>query len=197
MTTATISLRRQAITCGGLCAVAALVFLLWPPPAGALYGSLGLGWADQLLAGSGLGVLYWGVAEAAYRFLPNGKGSQAVVDGYSRLDLSGWRPLWISLAAGLGEELLFRGALQPHLGIWFTSALFALAHLKAYRIDRIDRTTLLHLAGLFSAGMALGALAWFLGILTVILFHVAMDVAGLLLVRRAATPNAALSSDGP
>src|SRR5450830_2034150 len=179
MTTATISLRRQAITCGGL------------------YGSLGLGWADQLLAGSGLGVLYWGVAEAAYRFLPNGKGSQAVVDGYSRLDLSGWRPLWISLAAGLGEELLFRGALQPHLGIWFTSALFALAHLKAYRIDRIDRTTLLHLAGLFSAGMALGALAWFLGILTVILFHVAMDVAGLLLVRRAATPNAALSSDGP
>ena len=36
------------------------------------------------------------------------------------------------------------------------------------------------------AGVALGALAWFLGLLTVILFHVAMDVAGLLVVRRAA-----------
>ncbi|GGC20451.1 CPBP family intramembrane glutamic endopeptidase [Pseudoduganella buxea] len=196
MTTATISLRRQAITCAALCTVAALLFLLWPPPAGALSGTLGLDWADQLLAGIGLGALYWGVAEAAYRFLPNGKGSQAVVDSYSRLDLSGWRPLWISLAAGLGEELLFRGALQPHLGLWFTSALFALAHVKAYRIDRLDRTTLLQLGGLFGAGVALGALAWFLGLLTVILFHVAMDVAGLLLVRRAAL-GTAVSSNGP
>lgn len=196
MTTATISLRRQALTCAALCAVAALLFLLWPPPAGALSGALGLDWTDQLLAGIGLGVLYWGVAEAAYRFLPNGKGSQAVVDSYSRLDLSGWRPLWISLAAGLGEELLFRGALQPHLGIWFTSALFALAHVKAYRIDRLDRTTLLQLGGLFGAGVALGALAWFLGLLTVILFHVAMDVAGLLVVRRAAL-DTTVSSNGP
>ncbi len=197
MTTATIPLRRQVITCAALSAVAALVFVLWPPPAGALSGSLGLDWRAQLLAGTGLGVLYWGLAEAAYRFLPNGKGSQAVVDSYSRLDLSGWRPLWIALAAGLGEELLFRGALQPHLGIWLTSALFALAHLKAYRIDRVDRTALLQLGGLFGAGVALGALAWYLGIVTVILFHVAMDVAGLLIVRRAAAPLPVFSSHGP
>jgi len=34
----------------------------------------------------------------------------------------------VSLLAGLGEELLFRGALQPVLGLPLASVLFALAH---------------------------------------------------------------------
>ncbi len=34
----------------------------------------------------------------------------------------------IAFSAGIGEEILFRGALQPRLGIWFTAFLFALAH---------------------------------------------------------------------
>lgn len=39
---------------------------------------------------------------------------------------------WLILAAatGFGEELLFRGALQPILGLGFTSFLFALAHVQ-------------------------------------------------------------------
>lgn len=36
----------------------------------------------------------------------------------------------VALGAGLGEELLFRGALQPVLGLWFTSILFAIAHIQ-------------------------------------------------------------------
>lgn len=36
--------------------------------------------------------------------------------------------LTIGLAAALGEELLFRGALQPRLGLVLTSAVFALVH---------------------------------------------------------------------
>jgi len=35
----------------------------------------------------------------------------------SRLDLSALNPLWFGLAAGIGEELLFRGALQPIVGV--------------------------------------------------------------------------------
>src|SRR2546425_13102461 len=31
----------------------------------------------------------------------------------------------VSLAAGVGEEILFRGALQPRLGVVLTAALFA------------------------------------------------------------------------
>jgi len=36
--------------------------------------------------------------------------------------------LLISIAAGVGEELFFRGLLQPHIGIFATSILFSLAH---------------------------------------------------------------------
>ncbi|HZD11692.1 MAG TPA: type II CAAX endopeptidase family protein, partial [Candidatus Binatia bacterium] len=34
----------------------------------------------------------------------------------------------LSIAAAFGEEILFRGALQPVLGLWATALLFALAH---------------------------------------------------------------------
>lgn len=40
------------------------------------------------------------------------------------------KALVLALSAGVGEELLFRGALQPRLGIWFTSLAFALGHLQ-------------------------------------------------------------------
>ncbi len=34
----------------------------------------------------------------------------------------------VSICAGVGEELLFRGGLQPYLGLWLTSFLFVLLH---------------------------------------------------------------------
>src|SRR5712691_12946151 len=51
-----------------------------------------------------------------------------LLDLVSRLDLHALNPLWISLSAGIGEELLFRGALQPIVGLWWTSSIFTLAH---------------------------------------------------------------------
>jgi uncharacterized protein len=36
--------------------------------------------------------------------------------------------IFISLCAGVGEEILFRGAIQPYLGIWATSILFVAIH---------------------------------------------------------------------
>ncbi len=41
-----------------------------------------------------------------------------------------WEWLILALATGIGEELLFRGALQPVLGLRFTAALFAIAHVQ-------------------------------------------------------------------
>ena len=38
--------------------------------------------------------------------------------------------LLMGLLTGVGEEFLFRGALQPVLGIWLTSFLFALSHIQ-------------------------------------------------------------------
>lgn len=34
----------------------------------------------------------------------------------------------LAFSAGIGEEILFRGAIQPRLGLWVTALLFAVAH---------------------------------------------------------------------
>ena len=45
-------------------------------------------------------------------------------------DFGFWHWLALAIGAGIGEEILFRGALQPILGIWFTSILFAIIHVQ-------------------------------------------------------------------
>jgi len=41
--------------------------------------------------------------------------------------------LLVAALSGLGEEILFRGVLQPVLGLWITSALFGLLHIGPAR----------------------------------------------------------------
>lgn len=41
-----------------------------------------------------------------------------------------WAWLILAITAGVGEEILFRGALQPVLGLWVTSILFAMVHIQ-------------------------------------------------------------------
>lgn len=41
-----------------------------------------------------------------------------------------WMAFLISMMAGVGEEIAFRGALQPIFGLWPTSILFALFHMQ-------------------------------------------------------------------
>ena len=104
----------------------------------------------------------------------------------SRLDLSGWNPLWVALAAGFSEELLFRGALQPVLGIWATSILFVLAHIRAYRFNRFNKRVLIQSLGLFAVSFVFGYIAQYVGLVAVIIIHTTMDIVGLYTIRRAA-----------
>ncbi len=57
---------------------------------------------------------------------------QTTRTAYSRLirslNLNAFSILFISFCAGVGEEVLFRGALQPMLGVWFTAVLFVALH---------------------------------------------------------------------
>ncbi|MFQ5401678.1 MAG: CPBP family intramembrane glutamic endopeptidase [Anaerolineae bacterium] len=57
-----------------------------------------------------------------------------LVDGINITFLGSFDTLWewlvLALATGVGEELLFRGALQPVLGIGYTSIIFAVAHVQ-------------------------------------------------------------------
>jgi membrane protease YdiL (CAAX protease family) len=47
--------------------------------------------------------------------------------------LESGRILLLSLLSAFGEEILFRGVLQPWLGLWFTSLLFGLFHFPVKR----------------------------------------------------------------
>lgn len=55
-----------------------------------------------------------------------GTAPSPLVVGIAGLPI-GWR-LALSLAAGVGEEIFFRGLLQPRIGLWASTLLFAIGH---------------------------------------------------------------------
>jgi membrane protease YdiL (CAAX protease family) len=89
----------------------------------------------QLLVGVGLIALLvvLQMCGAVIWSLLNPEQSQAMEDVNSALLLefdTVWEWFLLALATGVGEEILFRGALQPVLGLGFTSVLFALVHIQ-------------------------------------------------------------------
>ena len=99
----------------------------------------------------------------------------------------------LCLAAGIGEELLFRAALLPLLGLWLSSALFAVAHLRTTQLAARPLQQFGYIVNTFLAGIALGLVFVHIGLLAAIGVHVIIDVVGLWAVqqlqyrRRAAT----------
>ncbi len=64
---------------------------------------------------------------------------EQMVEMLSNLPL--WAPPLLGLASGVGEEVLFRGALQPLLGWVATSVVFGLVHLAPATASRSSRIT--------------------------------------------------------
>ncbi len=97
----------------------------------------------------------------------------------------------ISLAAGIGEELLFRGALQPEVGLVTASVLFGVAHLGG--------------GGTVVFGAWAGLMGWLLGglaivsggLLAPIVAHAAYDAMALAYIRWAPPLAGAGGSDEP
>lgn len=88
------------------------------------------------------------------------------------LKLNNMEIVIISVCAGVGEELFFRGAIQPMLGIWTTSILFVLLHgyLNPFNLP-------LTYYGIYMV-LVIGVMGLFtehLGILTAIIAHVLID----------------------
>jgi uncharacterized protein len=77
---------------------------------------------------------------------------------------------WVLLAvsAGIAEEVLFRGALQPRLGLLLTSLLFTATHLQ-YGLSIV-------LAVILLGGLSLGLLRKYANTTTAILCHVTYDL---------------------
>lgn len=91
----------------------------------------------------------------------------------------------VGLAAGVGEELLFRGVLQPLVGLPLASLLFGAAHVAGREMVGF---------GVWAAcmGAVLGALmAGTGGLLAPVVAHGVYDALALTYIRRAEAPRAA------
>lgn len=91
----------------------------------------------------------------------------------SRLNLNARSILFLSLCAGVGEELFFRAGLQTWLGIWPTAIIFVALH--GYLSPRSWRISLY---GLFMTILmaGLGYLYEYTGLWTVIVAHSLFDI---------------------
>jgi len=101
----------------------------------------------------------------------------------NRIDLRGLNPLWIGLCAGVGEEVLCRGALQPLLGIWWTSLLFTLAHYRTGSFRSMNRTKWGYAGLVFLASMLMGYVLIEFGLVAAAVSHSVVDVIGIVVLR--------------
>jgi membrane protease YdiL (CAAX protease family) len=177
-----IRLTAQVLTCFAFSVLAcAIIFAAQDQPRTVFEGPLG--WGSQLVYGLALSALAAVASYASFRLTAASEATRNTITAYGRLDLSGLNPVWISLAAAIGEELLFRAALQPLLGVWITSLIFLLTHTPVYQFRRLNRATLVQAAGVFGASVALGFIYQYVGLLAAVLVHAALDVVGLYVVR--------------
>jgi membrane protease YdiL (CAAX protease family) len=101
-----------------------------------------------------------------------------------RADLGGLNPLWFGLCAGVGEEVLCRGALQPLLGIWWTSLLFTLAHYGTGGFKSMNPTKFGYAGFVFLASVLIGHVLIEIGLIAAAVLHSVVDVFGLVVLRR-------------
>ncbi|HMO17150.1 MAG TPA: CPBP family intramembrane metalloprotease [Oligoflexia bacterium] len=95
----------------------------------------------------------------------------------SRLNI--WSALLIALAAGIGEELFFRGLLQPKIGIIAASFLFSLTHF-VFELRKYWLLVVLY----FLIGLLFGLIYELFDSLWVpVIFHVLYDFCALLYFR--------------
>ncbi|MFH1320042.1 MAG: CPBP family intramembrane glutamic endopeptidase [Bacteroidota bacterium] len=89
--------------------------------------------------------------------------------------------VFISFCAGVGEEILFRGAIQPLIGIWITAILFVALHGYInpfnWRLSIYGIVMCLFIAGL-------GLMCEQIGLISAISAHFAIDVVLLLALTR-------------
>ena len=181
---APIRLTAQVLTCVGFTLIACLIIVVAQDEfLSVIRGPMGI--ATQLLCGLVLSALAAVVSYVSFRLTAKSEATANTITAYGRLDLSGLNPVWISLAAAIGEELLFRAALQPLLGVWITSVIFLLTHTPVYQFRRLNRATLVQAAGVFGASVVLGFIYQNVGLLAAMMVHTALDVVGLYVVRNA------------
>lgn len=84
-----------------------------------------------------------------------------------------WEILFISFCAGVGEEFLFRGIIQPYWGIWITAIFFVAIH--GY-LDPRDKKMMIYGIMMTIVIGVLGYMKVYLGLIAPMAAHFAIDV---------------------
>jgi uncharacterized protein len=128
----------------------------------------------QLLAGVAAGA----VAAGVILFFSTRPPMQQALDDFaifrilSNTKFTTFDRVQVSFFAGVGEELLFRGAIQPLIGIWLTSVIFIAIH--GYISFRSAGHVLFTLL-LFGLSMLLGVLFEVAGLIAAMTAHAVYD----------------------
>jgi membrane protease YdiL (CAAX protease family) len=108
-------------------------------------------WVADLGLGLGAGAVVVLISEWITRFTRWGERTSAIL-GELIGPVGVVDAVWLALASAIAEELLFRGAIQPHLGLVGTSVLFGVAHL-APRRELLPWTLMAVAAGFLLGGL--------------------------------------------
>jgi len=143
-------------------------------------------WYIQVTIGSAVGIITamagWQIVELPFMM----QTKAFFINIVKPLQLTFLEILFISICAGVGEELFFRGAIQPFLGIWLTSFLFVMLHgyisplnmpLSVYGIYMV---LVIGVLGLFTE---------FIGIGTAMLAHTFIDLILIIRLTKADIPK--------
>jgi uncharacterized protein len=144
----------------------------------------------QSLMGCLIGGLLSALTFAAILLLPTLSGfTRHLIDILeSVLDVNSLSPvsaISVSLCAGIGEEALFRGALQPIIGIWWSSLLFAILHINPSRLMSDARSTVAFATSVFAVSLLFGQIFISIGLVAAIAAHSAWDFVALLSLKQA------------
>ena len=130
-------------------------------------------WWLQILWGLGVGLVAAFLAQLIINSPLLNKVNKRYANMLGRFELNLSEIAFISVCAGVGEELLFRGALQPLLGIWITSIVFVAIHgylnPKDWRLSVYGAYMTLVIAGI-------GYLTLTSGLIASMIAHTVIDV---------------------
>jgi uncharacterized protein len=143
-------------------------------------------WQIQTAWGIAIGLLLMGPAVVLIKRVPQFDSfHRQLTDLLSRADLRGFNPLWFSICAGIGEEMLFRGALQPLLGLWLTSLIFTVLHYRTGAFRAMNRKKAVYALAVFFISLLLGTVFDQIGLVAAIVTHTVADIVALTTLRTA------------
>lgn len=178
-------LRNFAFICAICVAMAFLINTLFGERPLATIALDGKSFVDQIAWGTTIALAVGVPFVAGIQFIPSlAPLRDQFVELAIRVDFSGLNPLWMALFAGLGEEVLFRGAIQQIIGLWWSSLVFVLLHSGTYQFRALTWRKAVIAVLIFGISLLLGYIFVNLGLLAAVAAHTIFDVVALFALQR-------------